>query len=206
MQKPDFLDYLVLAALAVLAFLVGPALAGRALSPYEEGRPVLLTADLLAERRYLETARSALQVATRADRILEEADRQAGQGVTAWRQADGLQGVLGELDATAQILENAAPPPRFSGLHQAVVEAVTLYRAATAEALAFYGDLNHDHWTAVRQARQDGAEAVAALTETVGQLTLPVGPPETHREPAGEGGGEGRSGELEELEELETLP
>ena len=145
----DRLDWAVFSLVGLLLLFVAPAVAGRALSPYdpESGRPVLLTAAVIAEQRYLdEMVRPALALVSEADRALEEADRQVGRGVVLYQQAGYLRGLSDRLAATTEKAGAAKPPARFSSLHSQVVDLLSLYGALVGEALAYYGDTNTEQF------------------------------------------------------------
>ena len=179
-RRMDRLDWTVFSLVGLLLFFVAPAMAGRALSPYdpETGRPVLLTAAVIAEQRYLdEMVRPALALVGEADRALEEADRQVGRGVVLYQQAEYLRGLSDRLAVTTEKASAAKPPARFSSLHSQVVDLLSLYGALTSEALAYYGDTNTEHWDAVRRGMDEGRPALEMLSRVVEQVSLPVGPP-----------------------------
>jgi hypothetical protein len=179
-RRMDRLDWTVFSLVGLLLFFVAPAMAGRALSPYdpETGRPVLLTAAVIAEQRYLdEIVRPALALVGEADRALEEADRQVSRGVVLYQQAEYLRGLSDRLAATTEKASAARPPARFSSLHLQVVDLLSLYSSLVGEALAYYGDTNTEHWGAVRRGMDEGRPAMEMLSRVVEQVSLPVGPP-----------------------------
>ncbi len=105
MHRLDWLDWLVFTVLAILLLVVVPAFVGRAMSPYDpdSGRPVLLTANIIAERRYLdEVARPALALASEADKALEDASHQMSRGVILYQQANRLRDLLDRLSVVAE--------------------------------------------------------------------------------------------------------
>lgn len=88
MLRMDRLDRLVFSLLALLLLIVVPAIVGRAMPPYDPGtgRPMLMTASFIAERRYLqEVVSPALVLASKADTALEEAICQAECRVTLYQ-------------------------------------------------------------------------------------------------------------------------
>ena len=188
-RRMDWLDWLVLSLLAIVFLVIVPAVAGRAMSPYHSGRPVLLSASVITEQRYLdEVARPALELVRFADAVLDDALRDVGRGVMLSQHADRLRVVLDRLASLSAKMDRASPPVRFSTLHSRIADLVALYYALVGEALSYYGDMDESHWTAVLRGLDEGRPVLEMLIHLVDQVSLPVGPPKlptTRREGPG---------------------
>lgn len=183
----DWLDWAVLGTLSLLLLVVAPALIGRALSPYDpdSGHPVLLSADIIAERRYLEeVARPVLDLLVRADETLSEMSSREAGGIVYVHWSTRLRDLLEGLDRSARILDTTKPPPRFITLHKQISELTLLYYSLVQEALAYFGDTNAEHWVVVRQGLSEGRPVLEALMEVVRLVSWPIGPQRHSSTPA----------------------
>ncbi|MEJ2737955.1 MAG: hypothetical protein P8189_31110, partial [Anaerolineae bacterium] len=135
MPKPDALDYALSALLAVGLLIVAPVLVGRATTPHVDGEPVLLSATILEEQRYMEATRAALSLCADVHAQLQDLP----PAEQAFSASGELQKWVDATDRTWADLDEAEPPGRFSALNEQTLALVKAYRYLAGEAWAYYG-------------------------------------------------------------------
>jgi hypothetical protein len=172
MPKPDTLDCAVTALLAIGLLIVAPVLVGRAMTPHVDGEPVLLSATILEEQRYLEATRAALSLCARVHAQLQELP----PAEQAFSASGELQKWVDATDRTWAELDGTEPPGRFSALSEQTLALVKLYRYLAGEAWAYYGDLDDRHLLDVERGLAEAGEERARLEKLVDALDFGSAP------------------------------
>jgi len=172
MPKPDALDCAVTALLAIGLLIVAPVVVGRAITPHVDGKPVLLSATILAEQRYIEATRAALSLCADVHAQLQDLP----PAEQAFSASGELQKRVDATDRTWAELDETEPPGRFSALSEQTLALVKLYRYLAGEAWAYYGDLDDRHLLDVERGLAEAGQERARLEKLVDALDFGSAP------------------------------
>lgn len=207
MQRMDTLDKVVFSVTAIVLLIIVPWLAGRAVTPWLDGRPLALDRRVLAEQSYIRQAREMLDLMAQAHLALaDQVPVEAITGGEAFAGAGRMQAWTEKLDRAFTEMSGLAPPGRFAAVHEQLLDLLNLYSLLANESWSYYGDLDEAHLVVVQRGLDEGQAGREQLERLLAALDFQQGAGVVDNDSGNSGTGkQDQGGEIPSLDELPPL-